>query len=87
MEPCSYVGNRPKRSSILSTVIIVLTLFGPAILILFVASRTEKQKRTIRVGDQTCSVEFVVTGRDCTSTGDCTDRGYDKAVCPDAGVD
>lgn len=42
-------------------------------------------KRTIRVGEQTCDVEFVVTGTSCTSTGGCTDQGYDKAVCP-AGV-
>jgi len=43
---------------------------------------TPRPKRTIRVGEKTCEVRFVRTGQSCTSTGFCTDRGYDEAVCP-----
>jgi hypothetical protein len=59
----------------------LLCIPGIPILLLLVWPQ-EREPRTIHVGDQVCGVEFVVTGRSCSSTGSCSDRGYDKAVCP-----
>lgn len=39
-------------------------------------------KKTIHVNGQICDVVFVKTGQTCTSTGACSPKGYEEAVCP-----
>lgn len=56
------------------------------ILIAIVGSRPAPERRTIRVGSQTCDVVFVKTSETCDNHGRCTDHGYDEARCPRSHV-